>query len=129
MSQRNADSEAPAPPRLRREKKTVRAMIRIFCRDSHSADDRAGQPLCPACQELLDYASCRIDRCPFGEQKPTCANCPIHCYKPEMRQRIRDVMRHAGPRMLTRHPVLAIMHLLVDGRRKPPQRLKNRLSQ
>lgn len=129
MSHRNADSEAPEPRRLRREKKTVRAMIRLFCRDSHSPDDRADQPLCPACQELLDYAYCRIDRCPFGEQKPTCANCPIHCYKPEMRQRIRDVMRHAGPRMLTRHPVLAIMHLLVDGRRKPPQRLKNRLSQ
>jgi hypothetical protein len=36
-----------------------------------------------------------------------------------MRQRIRAVMRYAGPRMLLRHPGMAIMHLF-DGARKQP---------
>jgi hypothetical protein len=86
-------------------------MIRIYCRDKH-----AGTSPCSSCRELLDYALCRLDRCPFGEQKPTCVNCPIHCYRPAMREAVRDVMRHAGPRMLWRHPILAVRHLL-DGRR------------
>ena len=43
----------------------------------------------------------------FGDDKPTCANCKVHCYSEAMRERVRDVMRYAGPRMLWRHPVLA----------------------
>lgn len=46
------------------------------------------------------------------KEKPICARCPIHCYKPVMRERIREMMRYAGPRMLRRHPILAIRHLL-----------------
>jgi len=49
-----------------------------------------------------------MSRCPFGPDKPTCAKCPIHCYKPQVRERVREVMRFAGPRMLLRHPVLAV---------------------
>ena len=56
---------------------------------------------------------------PFHEGKTTCANCPAHCYKPEMREKIRKVMRYAGPRMIYRHPILALLHI-IDGRRKEP---------
>jgi hypothetical protein len=101
-------------PRIAREIRTVRAMIRIFCRGRH----RAAEIPCVACNELLNYATCRLDRCPFGAEKTTCVDCPIHCYKPAMRERIREVMRYAGPRMLLRHPVLAIRHML-DERRSP----------
>ncbi len=106
--------------RLAREARTFEAMIRLYCRDQHrSAEARAG--LCPECHELLDYARQRLDKCPFGEAKTTCANCRIHCYKPAMRERVRVVMRYAGPRMLYRHPVLAVRHLL-DGRKKEASR-------
>ena len=71
---------------------------------------------------MLDYALCRVDRCPFGAEKPTCANCPIHCYRPERREKIQQIMRYAGPRMLLRHPILAIRHLL-DNRRSIPDPL------
>jgi len=98
-----------------REKKTVSEMIRIYCRGHHGTSD----DLCPECVELHDYAMCRLDRCPFGEDKPTCAKCPIHCYKPQMRDKIRDVMRYAGPRMLLRHPILAVLHSL-DGKTPAP---------
>ena len=102
-------------PRIRRESKTIEAMIRLYCRDHHGGEDE----LCPECRQLGDYALIRLDRCPFRESKPTCAKCPVHCYKPDMREKVRAVMRYAGPRMLRRHPVLAVLHL-VDGFRKMP---------
>ena len=68
-------------------------------------------PLCPQCQELLTYAHKRLERCKFGNDKPSCTRCPVHCYKPAMRQQIRQVMRYSGPRMLLHNPVLAIRHL------------------
>lgn len=104
-------------PRLAREARTVEAMVRIYCRGQHG--DSEG--LCPACRELLVYARRRLERCPFGEGKTTCARCPVHCYRPAMRERVRAVMRYAGPRMVWRHPLLALQHLL-DGRRKAPVR-------
>jgi hypothetical protein len=68
----------------------------------------------------LDYARTRLRKCPFQEGKTTCAKCPIHCYKPDRREKIRAVMRYAGPRMLVRHPILALLHLIVDNWRKEP---------
>ena len=101
--------------RIGREKRTVRAMLRIYCRAHHGS----GEEPCGECSELLDYALERLDRCPFGEGKTACVDCEIHCYKPAMRDRVREVMRFAGPRMIFRHPILAVLHLL-DGRRKQP---------
>jgi hypothetical protein len=101
-------------PRLAREKKTIAAMLRIYCGRHH--DDAQ---VCNQCGELLQYALARLDRCPFGAEKSTCARCPVHCYKPAMRERIRQVMRYAGPRILLRHPILAIRHWL-DGRKPVP---------
>ena len=103
--------------RLARERRTLEAMIRLYCRGRHGT----GGELCAECRELADYARARLHRCLFQERKPTCARCPVHCYRPEMRERIRAVMRYAGPRMLYRHPLLALAHL-IDGLRKPPER-------
>ena len=92
--------------RIEEEKKTVEQMIRIYCRV------KEGNPeLCPECTALLEYARKRLDHCKFGEQKKTCRQCPVHCYKKEMRERMRDVMRFSGPRMMWYHPADAIKHL------------------
>jgi len=102
--------------RLARERQTIRFMIELYCQKNHPSDGSFGI-LCPACQELADYSTQRIDRCPFKADKPTCAKCTVHCYKPAMREQVRQVMRFAGPRMLIYHPVLAIAHLLDDTRK------------
>ena len=104
-------------PRLARELATLRAMVHLYCADHHPGS-RTG--LCADCGELLDYATRRLDRCIFGDDKPTCAKCKVHCYSADMRERVRATMLHAGPRMLWRHPVLAAAHLL-DGRREAPE--------
>ena len=102
--------------RLLRERVTVDKMIELYCRENHAAQGG----LCAECAVLSEYARQRLQKCVFGAEKPTCANCPVHCYRPEMRAKVRMVMRYAGPRMLLHHPALALRHLL-DGRKKAPQ--------
>lgn len=97
-----------------RELKTIQAMVRTYCR-SHG-HSRSG-PTCRACAELCEYATRRLERCVFGDAKPTCNNCVVHCYSTGMREKIRAVMRWAGPRMLLYHPILAIAHMI--DKRKP----------
>lgn len=106
---------APLTGRLARERKLVQAMIGGFCRDRHHA-----RGLCAACAELAAHCDLRLRCCPFGPAKPTCARCRVHCYRRDMRERIREVMRHAGPRILWRHPWLAFLHEVVDARRPTP---------
>ena len=104
-----------ASKRLEREHRTILAMLRIYCQGEHGGT----KDLCPECRALLDYADVRLERCRFQGNKPTCAKCPMHCYLPGQRERMKTVMRHAGPQMLWRHPILALRHLL-DGYRSVP---------
>jgi len=103
--------------RRARELRTIEAMLRMYCR-AHGHLPRA--PLCASCNELREYASRRLERCVFGDAKPTCTNCLVHCYSADMREQVRVVMRWAGPRMLLRHPVLGILHI-IDGKRPSPR--------
>jgi hypothetical protein len=97
-------------------------MIELYCRDRH----RPARPPCDECETLWRYVEERLARCPLATDKPTCLRCTVHCFQPAMRERIRAVMRHAGPRMTWRHPLLALRHLL-DGRRKPAARRPGRI--
>lgn len=100
------------------EFKTLDAMMRIYCHKHHARSDKAASDLCHECSDLLEYAKMRLDRCPYGEQKPTCNRCSVHCYKPLPKAKMKQVMIYSGPRMLLPHPILAIRHLLKE-RQKP----------
>lgn len=91
-----------------REKETVAFMIQLYCRKKHGMKGK----LCSQCGELCDYAMLRSDKCPFMETKTFCSNCKVHCYKSDMRERIQEVMRFSGPRMMLYHPVMAIRHVI-----------------
>lgn len=134
------------PDRIADEKKVVALMIRMYCRrhcrqqghngknsqtsqTSRTTDtDQTARtdarhntrPLCPECSALLDYALRRLDSCRFGNGKPSCRKCPVHCYRADMRERIRTVMRWAGPRMIFHHPLAATRHLLRELRSPEP---------
>lgn len=95
--------------RLRRDEKTLWAMARIYCASNCEAEkDERG--LCPECAACIEYAIERTRRCPH-EHKGNCEDCDIHCYQPEKRAQIRAIMAFAGPRMLTKHPVMALRYL------------------
>lgn len=113
--------------KLLREFKTIAAMVHIYCK-AH-CDAKGDVANCPDCHAFLDYAHTKLDRCPYGQAKPTCNKCPVHCYKPDLKAKAREIMIYAGPRMLLPHPIMAIRHLLnergsVPG--KPPAAASNR---
>ena len=93
--------------RIEHEKRVVARMIELYCRHKLFLPANSEEA-----RELTAYALKRLDGCKFGDKKPACKRCPIHCYKPEMREKIRAVMRWAGPRMLIYDPIAAIRHLL-----------------
>ena len=97
-----------------REKRMVSQMIALYCRKKHGGR----RELCPDCAALNEYARMRSDRCPFMETKTFCSNCKVHCYKPEMREKIREVMRFSGPRMIFRDPVAAVRHVVETKKEK-----------
>ena len=98
-----------------REKEAVSLMIALYCHGLHGTKRGA---LCPECAALDEYAQSRSDRCPFMATKTFCANCRVHCYKPEMRGKIREVMRYSGPRMMLHHPVMAVRHVIETQKEK-----------
>ena len=118
------------------EKRTVRHMIELWCRKNHGGKTcremgsrgsgqvshggqgshecqvgHGGPGLCGDCRELLEYSLARLEHCKFGNAKTKCHKCPVHCYRPDMREKIRTVMRFSGPRMLLYHPLEALRYL------------------
>jgi hypothetical protein len=70
-----------------RDDRVLTKFIGIYCRQHHPGQE---QLLCPACRDLLDYSLARLAKCPL-DPKPKCSDCQVHCYRPEYRQKIREV--------------------------------------
>lgn len=100
------------------EQRVIAKMITLYCKKNHE-----GTAPCSECASLVDYAQQRTERCPYTETKTFCLNCQTHCYQPAMRERIREVMRFSGPRMLLHHPILLARH--VHENHKDKRRIKN----
>ncbi|MGA2297088.1 MAG: nitrous oxide-stimulated promoter family protein [FCB group bacterium] len=98
--------------RIQREKLTIKNMIILYCRYNHKTET-----LCNECKEIMDYAMNRLERCPFHDDKPTCLQCTVHCYREKEKQEVKEIMRFSGPKMLFSHPVMAVFHL-IDNKKK-----------
>ncbi len=80
----------------------------MYCRNHHGQ----GRTLCPECSAVYEYALNKLEKCPFGDKKPPCTQCRVHCYSDSMRDEIGRIMRYSGPRMMLRHPVLTLFYLI-----------------
>jgi len=94
--------------RYEREIYSLKVMIKFYCNRKHNI---AG--LCDSCSKVQDYALQRYHHCPYGNAKPVCSVCPVHCYRPDMRAEIKKIMRFAGPRMLWNYPLIAFDHMFL----------------
>ena len=94
--------------KIDREKQTIKLMVEIYCKKKHGYKDE----LCVECKEFLEYAHKRLSFCKFGEEKSTCSRSPIHCYKKDMKEKAKEIMRFSGPRMLLYKPSEVIRHAL-----------------
>lgn len=97
------------------ELKTMYQIIGIYCRDKHHTPK--GE-LCEECQDVWHYAEHRIDVCPHMESKTFCSVCKTHCYGPTYREKIREIMRYGGPRMLFVSPLQVIKHMYLEWKDK-----------
>lgn len=104
------NQKAMVERKRQREQRVVEQMAALYCRKHHDTFYKG--KMCRECQEAADYAKMRSEHCPFMEHKTFCANCMVHCYKPMMREKIREIMRYSGPRMLFYHPGMAVWHLI-----------------
>lgn len=95
---------------IQANKNIVELMIDLYCRHNHPVF-LDGNKLCDDCLQLQKYSMLKLDKCPFGQSKPACVSCNIHCYSPEEKKRIRTVMRYACPRMIYKHPAATVKYL------------------
>jgi len=111
---------------LRRDLKTLATFIDVYCGHQHvHAEKRrvtlkthdveaiAGKSivLCDACRKLLVHAFVKRSNCPMNP-KPACKKCPNHCYHPSYRERIREVMRFSGRKLVLSGRLDYLYHLL-----------------
>lgn len=101
--------------KLNSEYQALANMIGIYCQYHHCSSHL----VCKSCQSLLEYALVRLDRCPYGDNKPICRKCPIHCYKKAEKQKIKKIMGFSGPRMLFYHPLVVLKHLIREWEKVP----------
>ena len=119
MKRHNDDKVSKTEKKRRKEQRVVEE-IKLYCSKNHPSY-KESNTMCHECRTLSDYAKQRSKHCPFMEQKTFCANCKVHCYKPEMREQIRKVMRFSGPRIILYHPVMAVWHLICSVKEKRKQ--------
>ncbi|GAB6168653.1 nitrous oxide-stimulated promoter family protein [Clostridium carnis] len=94
--------------RIEKEKEIVQLMISLYCQKKHGS--KRGT-LCEECNELLEYAHKRLSFCKFGDNKSSCSKCKIHCYKRDMKEKIKIVMRFSGPRLIIYRPCEFVRHI------------------
>ncbi|MFT4452031.1 nitrous oxide-stimulated promoter family protein [Parvimonas sp. G1425] len=90
-----------------REKKVITEMVKLYCKKNHKNDK-----LCDECRDVLNYSLNRIDNCKYMDTKTFCSNCKKPCYSPKMKEKIKQIMKFSGPRMLFHHPLLVIYHII-----------------
>lgn len=99
-----------------KEKKLIPIMIKKYCKGKHKEERKEqgikSNAVCDSCRLLTEYALFRLEKCPFKVNKKFCSFCKVHCYTPEMRTKIKEVMKYAGPRMLLSHPIFSISHVI-----------------
>jgi predicted amidophosphoribosyltransferase len=112
--------------KLNRDLKTLALFIDLYCRSCHTEAVKStvclkthdlqallGRKLtlCDDCRKLLTHAFVKRSHCPL-DPKPACKHCPSHCYNPAYRQRMRQVMKFSGWKMLLGGRLNYLFHLL-----------------
>ena len=95
--------------KVEKEKQISELMIKLYCNKNHNTK----KSLCQQCETLKDYTFKRIDYCPNRQTKTFCSSCKTHCYKKDMAEQIRKVMRFLPP--VVTGPMIILIGLSLAG--------------
>jgi Nitrous oxide-stimulated promoter len=94
------------------QQKDVRVIgrfVEVFCTGKHGSVLRSefklpeglgSINLCVECAGFTDYAIARRLKCPLQSENPVCKHCTIHCYSPEQRKRMQEIMAYSGRKLI-----------------------------
>ena len=119
----NTTIPAELTPKERKDLKVLGLFTAVYCRRHHEGDKSpldtavlstaelglARHRYCPPCREFLAYAIERRLRCPL-DPKPTCKECPVHCYRPGHRELVREILRFSGKYLIRRGRLDLLRH-------------------
>jgi hypothetical protein len=112
--------------KLRRDLKVLISFITLYCRGLHRDAGKAPfelarypvpwgktdpPQLCAECRKLLAHAIVKRTHCPL-DPKPACKKCPVQCYSPAYRAKMREVMRYSGRKLVLTGRLDYLWHLL-----------------
>ena len=109
-----------------KERKDLRVLAQftsVYCKVHHVAEKAAlhsdtpafanlnvdKYTVCDSCREFLSYAIERRLRCPL-DPRPVCKHCHVHCYKPDYREKVREIMRFSGKYLMMRGRLDLLWH-------------------
>jgi uncharacterized paraquat-inducible protein A len=109
-----------------RDLKILARFIELFCHARHNmkaVGERvipeilrqgkgSAKTICVACAELLEHGMKKRGACPL-DPKPTCKSCHVHCYTPEQRRKVREIMAYSGKRMILRGRLDYLWHYFI----------------
>ena len=81
-----------------------------YCKGNHAGRAKDAAGMCPECRGAIEQTLARAEACPHGHEG-TCQDCATPCQRGEAQQRIKAIMRYAAPRMMFRHPLMALGYL------------------
>jgi len=105
-------------PKEKKDLKVLALFTSVYCRAHHRGEtkprdlaelDVKGLALCEECLDFLTYAFERRLKCPL-DPKPECKGCHIHCYRPGHRDKVREIMRFSGRRLILRGRLDLLWH-------------------
>ena len=94
-----------------KEKENIRKSFGKYCNENHGTSD---EKLCPKCTALLTTVMLKIQRCPYGINKPVCDNCETPCFGEEATNNFREIMKSSRKKMLLSHPLMTIKHKIAS---------------
>ncbi len=114
------------PHLTHKEKKDLKILAlftSVYCRDHHAETREPLSSLprqlaclekyrcCASCRDFLIYAIERRLNCPL-EERPACKHCHVHCYRPDHREKVREIMRYSGKALIRRGRLDLLWHYL-----------------
>ena len=110
---------------IAKDLKVLGKFVETYCKHHHDAERErftmsglditvttlGKRRVCPDCRNLLAHAVVKRARCPL-DPKPACRLCAVHCYSPENRRKIREVMKFSGRHLILRGHLHLLFHFL-----------------